>query len=100
MFSGHERQGPYHSRPQRPSFLGHVVLQIKLSGSGDENGLIFTFKRSLIESLHTGFAVTKVSSTKHSIRHLDIHGTFHGVRQIPTALFQRKYGISVPFETN
>ena len=32
-----------HSRPQSPSFLGHVVgkrrrLQIKLSGSGDENG--------------------------------------------------------------
>ena len=31
-----------HSRPQSPSFLGHVVgkrLQIKSSGSGDENGL-------------------------------------------------------------
>ena len=36
-----------HSRPQSPSFLGHVVgkrgaatgrLQIKPSGSGDENG--------------------------------------------------------------
>ena len=30
---------PHHSRPQSPSFLGHVVLkQIKPSGSGDENG--------------------------------------------------------------
>ena len=31
-----------HSRPQSPSFLGHVVgkrLQIKPSGSGDENGM-------------------------------------------------------------
>ena len=26
-----------HSRPQSPSFLSHVGLQIKPSGSGDEN---------------------------------------------------------------
>ena len=33
-----------HSRPQSPSFLGHVVgqLQIKPSGSGDENGTTCT----------------------------------------------------------
>ena len=36
--------GCIHSRPQNPSLLGHVVgkrsrLQIKPSGSGDENGL-------------------------------------------------------------
>ena len=40
-----ESRAPYvHSRPQNPSFLGHVVrkrgrLQIKPSGSGDENAL-------------------------------------------------------------
>ena len=40
-----ESRTPYvPSRPQSPSFLGHVVrkrgrLQIKLSGSGDENAL-------------------------------------------------------------
>ena len=36
-----------HSRPQSPSFLGHVVgLQIKPSGSGDENGVIQNRKHS------------------------------------------------------
>ena len=39
-----DQQGFCHSRPQSPSFLGHVVrngrLQIKPSGSGDENGLL------------------------------------------------------------
>ena len=30
----------FHSRPQSPSFLGHVVGKIKPSGSGDENGQI------------------------------------------------------------
>ena len=39
-----------HSRPQSPSFLGHVVgkrgrLQIKPSGSGDENGHTPEFHR-------------------------------------------------------
>ena len=41
-FCDRDRAKPPHSRPQSPSFLGHVVgkrgqLQIKPSGSGDEN---------------------------------------------------------------
>ena len=38
-----------HSRPQSPSFLGHVVgrLQIKPSGSGDENDLLCTEVRGV-----------------------------------------------------
>ena len=41
-FCDRERAKPPHSRPQSPSFLGHVLgkrgrLQIKPSGSGDEN---------------------------------------------------------------
>ena len=41
-FCDRESAKPPHSRPQSPSFLGHVVgkrgrLQIKPSGSGDEN---------------------------------------------------------------
>ena len=46
-----------HSRPQSPSFLGHVVgkrgalatgrLQIKPSGSGDENGRIMSENQSV-----------------------------------------------------
>ena len=48
-----------HSRPQSPSFLGHVVgIQIRPSGSGDENGL-----RGVIES--TG---SKLGAILHTLR--------------------------------
>ena len=45
LVSGTSRLCCSHSRPQSPSFLGHVVgkrgrLQIKPSGSGDENVLL------------------------------------------------------------
>ena len=57
---------PYHSRPQSPSFLGHVLrkrgrLQIKPSGSGDENeALYYRLVVSTAGSVLTiGFSINK-----------------------------------------
>ena len=65
-----------HSRPQSPSFLGHVVgkrgalatgrLQIKPSGSGDENGRIMSenpcihSNENQLKKAMNGFCITRV----------------------------------------
>ena len=69
-----------HSRPQSPSFLGHVVgkrgrLQIKPSGSGDENGRGVNICHRCAASYSGQFALSKLQVTSRQGTRLidDLH---------------------------
>ena len=63
-------QWSLHSRPQSPSFLGHVVgkrLQIKPSGSGDEN-VIFSSLEALARARYTQICSVQIWCKKVQTR--------------------------------